>query len=417
MNTAESIIPEKVKFAAEQVRPLFPILNQTIYGNKQLVYLDNAATTQKPQCVIDSITNYYTHYNANIHRGVHYLSQKASAEYDEVRNKIAKFINASTEREIIFTSGTTDGINLVASSFSKKYIQAGDEIVITAMEHHSNIVPWQIICEERGAVLKVIPMSDQGELITSNLDQYITSKTKLVSAVYISNSLGTINPVKLLIDKAHQLGAKVLIDAAQAIAHAQIDVQELDADFMVASAHKFFGPTGTGFLYGKLDLLDTMPPYKGGGDMISSVSFEKTTYNEVPFKFEAGTPNIEGVIAMGTAIDFMSSFDLNEICAHENALVKVASEGLSNIPKVKLIGTAKEKASVVSFIIEGTNAMDAGMLLDSMGIAVRTGQHCTEPVMDRLGIKGTIRASFSMYNTIEDVNALIAGVKRAVDIL
>ncbi len=404
-------------FDASSLRLQFPILQQKIYGNKPLIYLDNAATTQKPQQVIDCITEYYSSYNANIHRGVHYLSQKASKAYDEVRGKVQHAIHAAEASEIIFTRGTTESINLVAATYGRSFIGKDDEIIISAMEHHSNIVPWQMLCEEKGAKLHVIPINDAGELQMDAYKQLLSSRTKLVSVVYISNSLGTENPVKEIIRKARGMGAVTLVDAAQAMAHKQVDVQDLDCDFLAASAHKMYGPTGTGFLYGKKKLLEAMPPYQGGGDMISSVTFAKTTYNEVPFKFEAGTPHIEGVIAMGAAFDFMRSLDIAAVDAHEHALVAMASEELAKIPGIRLIGTARQKASVVSFIIEGANAMDAGLLLDTMGIAVRTGQHCTEPVMDRLGIKGTIRASFALYNTFDDVKALVDGVAKVVKML
>jgi cysteine desulfurase/selenocysteine lyase len=406
----------QVVFDAENIRKDFPILNEKAYG-KPLAYFDNAATSQKPQVVIDCLKDYYSHYNANIHRGVHFLSQKASQAFDDVRIKVQQFINAPSEREIIFTRGTTESINLVASTFGRKFIGAGDEIIITAMEHHSNIVPWQMLCEEKQAKLKVIPMTDSGELCTNQLAGLITEKTKLISVVHTSNSLGTINPVKEIIRIAHQNSIPVLIDAAQAIAHENLDVQELDCDFLAFSGHKMFGPTGVGCLYGKLELLEKMPPYQGGGEMIHSVSFEKTTYNEVPFKFEAGTPNIADVIALGAAIDYLNSIDRTAASAHESALMHYASEKLTAIEHVKLIGTASHKTSVVSFIIDGVNALDAGMYLDTMGIAVRTGHHCTEPVMNRLGIPGTIRASFMFYNTFEEIDRLAEGVKKAIGLL
>lgn len=414
---SSTLLPSIKNQSLDDVRSQFPVLQQKLYGNKGLVYLDNAATTQKPQIVIDALVDYYTNYNANIHRGVHFLSQKASGAYDLVREKVQHLIGAKESNEIVFTSGTTQGINLVASTFGRKNIKAGDEILISAMEHHSNIVPWQMLCEETGAILKVIPINQKGELHLESIDTLLSEKTKLVSIVFISNSLGTINPIKKIIDKAQQLGAVVLIDAAQAIAHMPINVQALDCDFLVASAHKFYGPTGAGFLYGKMNLLENMPPYMGGGDMISSVTFEKTSYNTVPHKFEAGTPNISAIIGMGTAIDFLQSLDLAQVAAHESALVQAASEGLSKIERVKLIGTATEKANIVSFIVEGANAMDAGLLLDSMGIAVRTGQHCTEPAMQILGINGTIRASFAVYNTMAEVNELVNAVKKVVKML
>ena len=407
---------KEVKLDVESIRKDFPILSQKIYG-KPLVYLDNAATSQKPQVVIDALINYYSTYNANIHRGVHYLSQTASAAYDAVRGKVQQFIHARSEREIIFVRGTTEAVNLVASTYGRKNIQAGDEIIVSAMEHHSNIVPWQMLCEEKNAVLKVIPMNDAGELLMDEFDKLLSAKTKFISVVYTSNSLGTTNPVKEIIRKAHAYNVPVMIDGAQAAAHTIIDVQDLDCDFFAFSGHKMCGPTGVGALYGKAELLEAMPPYQGGGDMISSVSFEKTTYNEIPYRFEAGTQNIADVIALGTTIDYLHSLDRKQTEAYEMELMHYASEKLANIDGVRLVGTAKNKASVVSFIIEGVNAMDAGMYLDTLGIAVRTGHHCTEPVMARLKISGTIRASFLFYNTLQEVDALVEGVKKAVKFL
>jgi len=405
----------------------FPILSQTAYG-KPLAYFDNAATSQKPGVVIDTLVKYYAEYNANIHRGVHYLSQKASQAFDDVRLKVRDLLHAKSEREIIFTRGTTESINLVAATWGRKNIAEGDEIIVSAMEHHSNIVPWQMLCEEKKAVLKVIPMNDAGELLMDEFEKLLTAKTKFISVVHTSNSLGTINPVKEIIriarnfslskrENGGEANIPVLIDGAQAIAHSDIDVQELDCDFFAFSGHKVFGPTGVGCLYGKLSLLEAMPPYQGGGEMIHSVSFEKTTYNEVPYKFEAGTPNVADVIALGTAIDYLQSLDRKSISAYEHALMQYASEELKTIPGVRLIGTAKNKASVVSFVIDGVNALDAGMYLDTLGVAVRTGHHCTEPVMDRLHIPGTIRASFLFYNTKEEIDVMIDGVQKAIQLL
>lgn len=407
---------KEVKLDVESIRKDFPILSQKIYG-KPLVYLDNAATSQKPQVVIDALVNYYSTYNANIHRGVHYLSQSASAAYDAVRGKVQQFIHAKSEREIVFVRGTTEAVNLVASTYGRKNIQAGDEIIVSAMEHHSNIVPWQMLCEEKKSVLKVIPMNDAGELLMDEFDKLLSAKTKFISIVHTSNSLGTTNPVKEIIRKAHAYNVPVMIDGAQAVAHTVIDVEDLDCDFFAFSGHKMCGPTGVGALYGKTELLESMPPYQGGGDMISSVSFEKTTYNEIPYRFEAGTQNIADVIALGTTIDYLHSLDRKQTEAYEMELMHYASEKLAAIDGVRLIGTARDKASVVSFIIEGVNAMDAGMYLDTLGIAVRTGHHCTEPVMDRLKISGTIRASFLFYNTMQEVDALVEGVKKAVKFL
>lgn len=400
----------------QKIRMDFPILLQKVYG-RPLVYLDNAATSQKPKQVIDALVNFYCGYNANIHRGVHFLSQKASQAYDEVRKKVSDFIGAASEQEIIFTRGTTESINLVAAAWGRKNISEGDEILISAMEHHSNIVPWQMLCEEKKAKLKVLPMNDQGELVMDELPALLSPKTKLVSVVHTSNSLGTINPVKEIIKQAHRAGAVVFIDGAQAVAHREVNMTDLDCDFFAFSGHKMLGPTGVGCLYGKQHLLENIPPYQGGGEMIHSVSFEKTTFNELPFKFEAGTPNIADVIALGAAIDYFISLDREKLCRHEAALTHRASEQLMKINGVKLIGTAKEKASVVSFVIDGVNALDAGMFLDTLGIAVRTGHHCTEPVMHRLGIAGTIRASFLFYNTMEEADALTEGVTQAIRFL
>jgi cysteine desulfurase/selenocysteine lyase len=416
MKTAEQILPEIKSFDPNSVRKDFPILSQKIYGNP-LIYLDNAATSQKPQVVIDALVKYYSEYNANVHRGVHYLSQKASEQYDAVREKVCRFINAESEKEIVFVRGATEAINLIASSYGRKNIQRGDEIIISAMEHHSNIVPWQMLCEEKGAVLKVIPMNDAGELLIADFEKLLSPKAKLISVVHISNSLGTINPVEEIIWLAHERNIPVVVDGAQSAVHLTIDVQDLDCDFFVFSGHKMLGPTGVGALYGKLKLLEDMPPYQGGGDMISSVSFEKTTYNAVPLKFEAGTQNVADVIGMGVAIDYLQSLDHKAVSAYEHQLMQYASEKLKAIPNVRLIGTAREKAGVVSFIIEGLNALDVGMYLDTQGIAVRTGHHCTEPVMKRLNIPGTIRASFLFYNTMEEVDKLVEATKSAISLL
>jgi cysteine desulfurase / selenocysteine lyase len=416
MTFGEHKIFNETVFDVEKARKNFPILNEKPYG-KTLAYFDNAATSQKPQVVIDALSNYYTHYNANIHRGVHFLSQKASQAFDDVRIQVGQFINATTEREIIFTRGTTESINLVAATYGRKFISSGDEIIISTMEHHSNIVPWQMLCEEKGAALKVIPITDSGELIFEKFIELISDKTKFISLVHTSNSLGTINPVKEIIRKAHEYNIPVLIDGAQAVAHGKIDVQDLNCDFFAFSGHKMFGPTGVGCLYGKMSLLEKMPPYQGGGEMIQSVSFEKTIYNEVPFKFEAGTPNIAAVIGLGSAIEFMSNLDSKAISQHEHNLLNYATSQLLAIPHVKIIGTSPNKTSVVSFVIDKINALDVGMYLDTLGIAVRTGHHCTEPVMNRMGIDGTIRASFMFYNTFEEIDSLIVGIKKAIKLL
>lgn len=396
------------------IRAQFPILHQQVNGNP-LIYFDNAATNQKPLAVINALKHYYEADNANIHRGVHTLAERATAAFEATRKTIRTFINAAEEAEVIFTKGTTDGINLVASSFSKAFVKPGDEIIITGMEHHSNIVPWQIACQTYGATLKVIPVSETGELVMAEYEKLLSPKTRLVACVYASNALGTINPVKQIIDKAHAVGAKVLIDAAQAAAHIDIDVQELDADFLAFSAHKIYGPTGVGVLYGKRALLDAMPPYQGGGEMIKEVSFEGTTYNDLPYKFEAGTPNIADVIAFKAAIDFVNETGKATIAAHEDELLSYCVNKLQSIEgaeRIKLIGTAKEKVAVQSFIIDGIHHFDAGMMLDAKGIAVRTGHHCTQPLMKGFGIEGTIRASFSVYNTKEEVDVFASAVER-----
>ncbi len=414
----QKVLQQPVYSTAEisKIRGDFPILSQKAYG-KPLVYFDNAATSQKPLSVINSISDYYKTINANIHRGVHFLSQEASQQYDNTRVKVQHFINAKSEREIIFVRGTTEGINVVAATYGRKNISKGDEIIVSAFEHHSNIVPWQLLCEEKGATLRVIPMNDEGELLLEKFESMLNDKVKFISISHTSNSLGTINPVKDIIKQAHKHKIPVMVDAAQSAIHSVLDVQDMDCDFLAFSGHKMLGPTGIGVLYGKVELLENMPPYQGGGEMISSVSFEKSTWNEIPFKFEAGTPDIAGVIGMGSAIDYLNALDRKKAVAHEQQLMQFASEGLKEIPGVRLIGTANNKASVVSFIIEGVNALDAGMYLDTLGIAVRTGHHCTEPVMKRFGIPGTIRASFLFYNTIEEVEVFLEGVKKAVSFL
>jgi len=417
MKADPSIMEAAVEgFDVHKIRKDFPVLSEKVYG-KDLVYFDNAATSQKPKVVIDSLRDYYSGYNANIHRGVHYLSQKASQAFDDVRLKVANFVHAKTEKEIVFVRGTTEGINLVASSYGRKNFSKGDEVIISAMEHHSNIVPWQLICEERGSVLKVIPMNDAGELDIEAYQNLFNKNTKFVSIVHTSNSLGTINPIKDTIRIAHEHKVPVLVDAAQAIVHEEINVEELDCDFLCFSAHKMLGPTGIGVLYAKLKLLEDMPPYQGGGEMIHSVSFGKTTYNEVPYKFEAGTPNIADVIAMGVAIDYLTTSDRKAFYQYEMDLLHYAIKQLSSIDGLRFIGTAKNRTSLVSFIIEGINALDVGMYLDTLGIAVRTGHHCTEPVMDRMKVPGTIRASFMFYNTMEEIDRLKDGLEKAIRLL
>ncbi len=405
----------KRKFSVREIRQDFPALRQQVYG-KNLIYFDNGATSQKPQMVLDAIQQYYSKDNANIHRGVHHLSQKATNEYEEARMTVQRYINAPKKEEIIFTKGTTDSINLVANSFTE-LLQAGDEILISAMEHHSNIVPWQMACERKKLILKVIPINKRGELDMSAFDELLSSKTKLVAVTHISNSLGTINPVKEIIEKAHAVGAKVLIDGAQSIQHLKVDVQDLNCDFFVFSGHKVFGPTGIGVLYGKEYLLNEMPPYQGGGDMIAKVTFEKTTYNELPFKFEAGTPHIAGGICLGTALNYLEQFDMNEIAAYEAELAEYAQDLLSTFEELRIIGTAKHKTSVVSFVVDGIHPFDLGTLLDKQGIAVRTGHHCTQPLMDIFGVPGTVRASFAFYNTKEEIDTFIAAVERSIGML
>ena len=400
----------------EEIRKDFPLLSTKVYG-KELVYLDNGATTQKPFQVLNAIDNYYKVYNSNVHRGVHHLSQEATEAYEGARKKVAAFLNAATEREIIFTRGTTEGINLVAGSYGKKFLKAGDSIVISAMEHHSNIVPWQMICEEKGAILKVIPMNTDGVLDMSALPGLLDEKVKLVAFNYVSNSLGTINPVKEIIALAHQKNIPVLIDAAQAVQHMTVDVQDLDVDFLAFSAHKLYGPTGMGVLYAKEKWLNEMPPYQGGGDMIKTVSFEKTTYNELPYKFEAGTPDIAGAIGLAAAIDYVNGLGLNNIQKAEQELLQYALQKLSEIKGLRFIGNAEERSGVISFLLNGLHPFDVGELLDKQGIAVRTGHHCTQPVMDFLGIPGTVRASFGIYNTFKEVDQLAEGIRKAGSML
>ena len=402
-------------FDVEKVREDFPVLKQRIHG-KPLVYLDSAATAQKPFAVIDAIRKFYEVDCANIHRGVHELSQRSTAAYEETRSKAKRFLNARSKNELIFVRGTTEGVNLVASSWGRKNVKPGDEIVISALEHHSNIVPWQMLCEEKGARLRVIPMNDRGELLLEEYEKLLGPRTRMVAVGHVSNALGTINPVRQIIEMAHRAGALALIDGAQAAPHLKIDVQALDADFYAISGHKVFGPTGTGILYGKAKLLNAMPPYQGGGDMIKTVTFEKTTYNDLPYKFEAGTPNIAGGIGLGAAFDYVTRIGLDNIAAYEHELLVYGTEALSRIPGLRIIGTAREKAAVLSFVIEGIHPHDIGTVLDRQGIAVRTGHHCAQPVMDRLGVPATTRASLAFYNTIGEIDALVAGLGKVKDI-
>lgn len=397
----------------EQIRSDFPILSRKLYS-KDLVYLDNAATTQKPKQVIETISDYYEKYNSNIHRGVHYLSEKMTESYENARNTVQKFINATNSKEIIFTSGTTNSINLVAFSFGEKYINKGDEILISTMEHHSNIVPWQLLCERKGATLRVIPVNKAGELELDQFDKLLTDKVKLVAIAHVSNALGTINPIKSIIEKAHIKDIPVLIDAAQSIQHLRIDVQNLDCDFLVFSGHKVYGPTGTGVLFGKEKWLNEMPPYQGGGDMIKNVSFEKTTYADLPFKFEAGTTNFIGAVGLAAAIKYIDFIGLDKIAEHEKQLLNYATDIFQKIPQVRIYGNAEEKTSVLSFLIDNIHPFDTGMILDKMDIAVRTGHHCTQPLMKFLGIEGTVRASFAMYNTDYEIERLKEGVLRVI---
>ncbi|MDX1908133.1 MAG: cysteine desulfurase [Bacteroidia bacterium] len=394
------------------IRADFPALHQTVYG-KPLVYFDNAATSQKPQVVIERIQAYYSQENSNIHRGVHYLSQQATEAYEHTRHLVRTLINAPHLHEVIFTHGTTEGINLVASSFGRKFVQAGDEILISGMEHHSNIVPWQLLCEMTGAHLRVIPVTDAGELDMEALPALLTERTRLVALTWISNSLGTVNPAGEIIRLAHAQNIPVLLDAAQAVPHQAVDVQALDCDFLVFSGHKMFGPTGIGILYGKEKWLDAMPPYMGGGDMIKTVRFEKTTWNDLPFKFEAGTPNIAAGIGLGAAIEYIHTIGYDQIADRENQLLAYGTEVLASIPDLRIIGTAAHKASVISFLIGDIHPYDAGTILDRMGIAIRTGHHCTQPLMERFGIPGTMRASFAFYNTLEEIDLMVEAIHKA----
>ncbi len=406
----------KAPVPVESCRFHFPLLRRQVNG-KPLVYLDNAATSQKPQVVIDALMRYYNEENSNIHRGVHYLSEKATESYESSRGKVQTFINARSTQEIVYVRGTTEAINLVAASFGRKNVNKGDEVVISAMEHHSNIVPWQILCEEKNAKLRVIPMNDRGELLLDEYENLLHERTKIVAVAHISNALGTINPIKQIIEMAHKRNIPVLIDGAQAVPHMRIDVQDLDCDFYAFSSHKMFGPTGVGVLYGKKELLEEMPPYQGGGDMIKSVTFEKTTYNDLPYKFEAGTPNIAGGIGLGAAIDYINGMDLSAVSAYEHELLEYGTKKLLEIPSLRIIGTAKEKSSVISFVLEGIHPHDIGTILDYEGIAIRTGHHCAQPVMQRFGIPATARASFAFYNTKDEVDVLVKAIYKVKEVL
>lgn len=406
----------ELDFNVDEIRKDFPILHQEVNGYP-LVYFDNGATSQKPKQVIDAISKYYEEYNSNIHRGVHHLSQIATTAYEKAREEIQLFLNAKELAEIVFTKGTTEGINLVAQSWGRKFLKEGDEVVISAMEHHANIVPWQMICEEKGAVLKVIPMSQSGELIMEEAEKLIGEKTKIVAVMHVSNALGTINPIQKIIQLAKQVDAITLVDGAQAVPHFMVDVQELDCDFYTFSAHKLLGPTGVGVLYGKKQILEAMPPWQGGGDMIKDVSFEKTTYADVPLKFEAGTPNIAGCIVMAEAVRYWKALNHEHVKLYEDALFSYAVEKLSEIEGMRFIGTAKEKVAVISFLIDGLHPYDVGFILDKYGVALRTGHHCAQPVMDFYGVPGTLRASFSFYNTFAEIDQMVDAIHKAKKML
>ncbi|KAA3630196.1 MAG: cysteine desulfurase [Proteobacteria bacterium] len=414
MNTASEFISAHVAstFDVAQIRRDFPVLNQEVHG-KPLVYLDNAATTQKPRAVIEAVDSFYRNDNANIHRGVHLLSERATRNYEDARKKVQRFINAADSKEIIFVRGATEAINLVAQSYGRSNLKTGDEILITEMEHHSNIVPWQMLCEQTGAILKVVPFNDWGELQMEEFHRLLNAKTRLVAVVQVSNSLGTINPVKQIIDAAHAQGTPVLVDGAQSVPHMAVDVQALDCDFFVLSGHKLFAPTGVGVLYGKAALLDAMPPYQGGGDMIRTVSFDKTQFNALPYKFEAGTPHIAGVIGLGAAIDYLDAIGMEAIAAYEHELLDYATAAAQQTPGLTLVGTAEEKASILAFLVDGIHAHDLGTILDHEGVAIRAGHHCTMPVMQHFGVAATARASFAFYNTYDDVDRLVAAIAKA----
>ena len=404
------------RFNVEKVRSDFPILRDRVHG-RPLVYLDNAATSQKPDAVIDAITRYYRHQNANIHRGVHQLSQQATEAYEAARAAVQSFIHAASPGEIIFVRGTTEAINLVAQTYGRRHVGPGDEVLITAMEHHSNIVPWQILCEEKGAKLRVAPMNERGELLLDEFEKLLSPRTRIVAIAHVSNALGSINPVKQIVRMAHARNIPVLVDGAQAVPHMSVDVRDLDCDFYALSAHKMYAPTGIGVLYGKARLLDEMPPYQGGGDMISSVTFEKTLYNKVPHKFEAGTPDIAGVIGLGAAISYLESLGMDAIAAREHELLVYATDRIAAISGVRLIGTAREKAGVLSFVLDDIHPHDIGTILDQDGVAVRTGHHCAQPVMDIFRIPATVRASLGLYNTEEEIDALVKSIERVKEFL
>lgn len=403
-------------FDVERIRADFPILHRKVHGH-DLVYLDNAATSQKPKAVIDAVARYYERDNANIHRGVHYLSERATSEFESARKSAQRFLNAGRPEEVIFVRGATEAINLIAQTYGRSQISAGDEVLITAMEHHSNIVPWQLLCQEKGAQLRVAPINENGELILEEFERRLGPRTKLAAITQVSNALGTINPVASLVEMAHARAIPVLVDGAQAAPRLPVDVQELDCDFYAFSGHKAYGPTGIGILYGKSALLEEMPPYQGGGDMISSVTFEKTTYNKVPHKFEAGTPDMSGAVGLKAALDYLRALGMDKIASHEAELLAYATQAISQIPGIRVIGTSKEKTGVLSFVIEGIHPHDIGTVLDQEGIAVRTGHHCAQPVMERFGVEATVRASFGLYNTKQEVDALMRGIQRVKEVL
>ena len=416
MKTISTIAKQTlIDFPVEQIRHDFPILSTNVHG-KPLVYLDNAASSQKPDLVIDAITRYYCTENSNVHRGVHYLSELATKKYESARSTVQKFLNAESEREIIFVRGTTEAINLVAATFGRTNVHEGDEVLITGLEHHSNIVPWQMLCEEKGAKLRVAPINDDGEVELEEFARLLSGRTKIAAISHISNALGTVNPVKQMIALAHHQGVPVLVDGAQAVPHMRIDVRDLDADFYAFSAHKVFGPTGFGILYGKTHLLESMPPYQGGGDMIKSVTFEKTIFNDIPHKYEAGTPHIAGAIGLAAAIDYMNLLDWNVVQQYEQMLLRYAQDKLVAIQGLRIIGQAREKAGVVSFILEGIHPHDIGTILDQEGIAIRTGHHCAQPVMQKYGIPATARASFAFYNTVEEIESLVRGIQKVKEV-
>jgi cysteine desulfurase/selenocysteine lyase len=418
MSTAENIttaVSAPSKFDVARIRNDFPLLQQRVKG-KPLVYLDNAATTQKPRAVLDALQRYYTSINSNVHRGVHTLSERATAEYEAARERVRAFLNAEKVEEIIFVRGTTEGINLVASSFGRRFIHQGDEVLISGMEHHSNIVPWQILCEERGASLRVIPITDDGEIDMEAYRRLLHENTKIVSLTHVSNALGTVNPVREMIALAHERGIPVCIDGAQAVPHLRVDMRQLDCDFYVFSSHKMYGPTGIGVVYGKAKWLEQMPPYQGGGDMIKAVTFEKTTYNDLPYKFEAGTPNIADTIGLGAAIDYLLTLDAKAVEEHESELLAYATQALLGLGGITVIGTARQKVGVISFVVDGVHAHDVGTILDTEGVAIRTGHHCAMPVMDRFGVPATVRASFGLYNTREEIDVLVRGLRQVREV-